>query len=204
VVQKGDVLYFLWGTNWIYICYVEETASVVWRSQSSWLQIRRSGFDSRRYQIFWEVLDLERGPFSLVSTTEELLGRKSGGNGLEIWEYGRKDPSRWYRGALYPKKLALTSPTSGGRSVAIVRLRIQATEPKKLALSSPTSGGRSVAIVRLRIQATEFFIGRWDPLEEQYELCKERNCTAALFILYQTTDKTKECNNQLGGLPVRW
>jgi hypothetical protein len=33
-------------------------------------------FDSRRYQIFWEVVGLERGPLSLVSTTEELLDRK--------------------------------------------------------------------------------------------------------------------------------
>jgi hypothetical protein len=44
--------------------------------QSSWLQIQRSGFDSRRYQIFWEVVGLERGPFSFVSTIEEILGRK--------------------------------------------------------------------------------------------------------------------------------
>jgi hypothetical protein len=27
------------------------------------------GFDSRRYQIFWEVVGLERGPLSLVSIT---------------------------------------------------------------------------------------------------------------------------------------
>jgi hypothetical protein len=46
----------------------------LWSSgQSSWLQIQRSGFDSRRYQIFWEVVSLERGPLSLVSTTEEPL-----------------------------------------------------------------------------------------------------------------------------------
>jgi hypothetical protein len=37
---------------------------------------------------------LERGPLSLVSTTEEPLGRKSSGSGLEIREYGRRDPSR--------------------------------------------------------------------------------------------------------------
>jgi hypothetical protein len=30
---------------------------------------------------------------SLVTTTEELLGRKSSGSGLEIREYGRSDPS---------------------------------------------------------------------------------------------------------------
>jgi hypothetical protein len=45
----------------------------LWPSgQSSWLQTQRSGFDSRCYQIFRGVLGLERGPLSLVSTTEEL------------------------------------------------------------------------------------------------------------------------------------
>jgi hypothetical protein len=36
---------------------------------------------------------LKQGPLSLVSTTEGLLGRKSSGCGLEIREYGRRDPS---------------------------------------------------------------------------------------------------------------
>jgi hypothetical protein len=48
-----------------------------------WLQIQKSGFDSRPYKIFWEVGDLERGPLSLVRTTEELLEWKSSGSGLE-------------------------------------------------------------------------------------------------------------------------
>jgi hypothetical protein len=56
----------------------------------SWLQIQRSGFDSRCYQIFWEVVGLERGPLSLVSTTEKLLGRKSRGSGLENRDYDRR------------------------------------------------------------------------------------------------------------------
>jgi hypothetical protein len=43
-------------------------------------------------------------------------------------EYGRRDPSRWPRGILYPQKLTLTSPTSGGPSVDIVRPRTQTTE----------------------------------------------------------------------------
>ena len=34
---------------------------------------RDLGFDSRRYQIFWVVVGLERGPLSLVRSTEELL-----------------------------------------------------------------------------------------------------------------------------------
>jgi hypothetical protein len=38
-------------------------------------------------------VDLERGPLGLVSTIEELLGRKSGGSGLESGEYGSRDPS---------------------------------------------------------------------------------------------------------------
>ena len=34
---------------------------------------RGIGFDSRRYQIFWVVVGLERGPLSLVRSIEELL-----------------------------------------------------------------------------------------------------------------------------------
>jgi hypothetical protein len=128
-LQNGDVLCFLWGTNWIYIYYVEEGRLPLWSSdQSSWLQTHRAGFDSLRYQIFWEVVGLERGPLSLASTTEELLGRKSNCSGLENREYGRRDSSRWPRGTLYPQKVTLTTSTSGGRSGGIVRSRTQATE----------------------------------------------------------------------------
>jgi hypothetical protein len=37
--------------------------------------------DSRHFQIFWEVVDLERDPLSLVSVTEELFEWKSTGFG---------------------------------------------------------------------------------------------------------------------------
>jgi hypothetical protein len=50
------------------------------------------GFDFRHYK---KVVGLERGPLSLVSTAEELLGRNSSGSVLEIREYGRGDSSRW-------------------------------------------------------------------------------------------------------------
>jgi hypothetical protein len=64
-----------------------------------------------------------------MSTIEELLDRKSSGSCLQSREYGRRDPSRWPRGTtLYPQKLAVTSPTSGGRSVGIVRSGTQTTE----------------------------------------------------------------------------
>jgi hypothetical protein len=132
---NGDILCFLWGTNciyiyiYIYIYYVEESRLPLRSSgQSSWLQIQRSGFDSRRYQIFREAVGLERGPLSLLSTIEELLGRKSSGSGLQIREYGRGDPSCWPRRTLYQQKLVPTSPTSGGLSVDAVRSRTQATE----------------------------------------------------------------------------
>jgi hypothetical protein len=71
---------------------------------------------------------LERGPLSLVSRTEELLGRNNSGSGLEIREYGRRDPSRSSVAPSIRKKLALTSSTSGVRSVGIVRSQTQATE----------------------------------------------------------------------------
>jgi hypothetical protein len=57
----------------------------LWSSdQSSWLQIQWSGFDSRRYQIFSEVVGLEWSPLSLVRITEEQFQGNSG-SGLENW-----------------------------------------------------------------------------------------------------------------------
>jgi hypothetical protein len=57
----------------ILLCYYYRPP--LWSSgQSSWLQIRRPGFHSVHYKK--KVVGLERGPVSLVSTTEELLDRK--------------------------------------------------------------------------------------------------------------------------------
>jgi hypothetical protein len=89
---------------------------------------RYPGFDSRRDKIFWEVVGLERGPLSLVSTTEEILGRNGSSYGLENREYGSGDPLRWPRNTLYLRKLVLTSPTCGGHLVGVVRLRTKATD----------------------------------------------------------------------------
>jgi hypothetical protein len=50
--------------------------------KSRWQQIERSRFNSQRYQIFLDLVGLERDPFGLVSTNEELLGRKSSCYGL--------------------------------------------------------------------------------------------------------------------------
>jgi hypothetical protein len=89
---------------------------------------RDPGFDSRRYQNFWEVVGLERGPLSLLSAIEGLLGRTSNSSCLDIREYGRGDPFGRPRDILYQQKLALTSQTNGGRSVGIIRWRTEAME----------------------------------------------------------------------------
>jgi hypothetical protein len=85
-------------------------------------------FDSQRYQIFWEVVGLERGPLSLVETTEELLDWESSGCGsrrpwLRPWGSNALTSD-----TLCPQKVALTSPKSGCRSVGIVRLRAKTME----------------------------------------------------------------------------
>jgi hypothetical protein len=73
-------------------------------------------------------MGMGRGPLSFVGTIKELLEGNSTGSGLENRDYGRTDSSRRPRGTLYPQKLTLTSLTSCGRSVGIVRKRTQATE----------------------------------------------------------------------------
>jgi hypothetical protein len=88
---------------------------------------RDLGFDCRRYQIFWEVVGLERGPVSLVRRSEELFQGNSD-SGLETEINGHGDSLRWPRDTIYPLKLVLTSPTSGGVSVGIVRWRTETPE----------------------------------------------------------------------------
>jgi len=45
---------------------------------------------------------------------------------------------------LYPQKLALTSPTGGGRSVGIVRVRTKATEFSLVSSSSSSRSSSSI------------------------------------------------------------
>jgi hypothetical protein len=72
---------------------------------------------------------LERGTLSLVSRTEELLGRENIDSGLENRDYDRRGSAELTtRHSSILKELALTSPTSGGRSVGIFLSRTQATE----------------------------------------------------------------------------
>jgi hypothetical protein len=87
---------------------------------------RGPGFDSWRYKIFWEVVDLERGPFSLVRITEKLLEWKSSGPGSRksrLTAVGIRCADH-----ATPSIRKLISPKSGRRSVGIVHLLTKATE----------------------------------------------------------------------------
>jgi hypothetical protein len=58
----------------------------------SHLQIQKFRVRFSELPNFLRSSRLERGPLSLVSTTEELLGRNSSCFGLENHKYGRGDP----------------------------------------------------------------------------------------------------------------
>jgi hypothetical protein len=83
--------------------------------------------DSRHYQKK-KVVGLERGPLSLVSTTEELLDRKVAAPVYKIENTAVGIRHADHVAPSIRKKLAVTSPTSGGRSVGIVRSRTQTME----------------------------------------------------------------------------
>jgi hypothetical protein len=63
-----------------------------------------------------------------VRVTVEQFEWESSGLSLENDINGYGNPLCWPRDTLFPKKMALTSPTSGGRSVGIALLRTKATE----------------------------------------------------------------------------
>jgi hypothetical protein len=86
---------FMYRNKFIFLCSFDRLCGLVVRVPG--YRSRWHGFDSRRYQIFWEVVGLERGPLSLVGTIEELLRRNSSGSGLENRECSRGDPLRWPR-----------------------------------------------------------------------------------------------------------
>jgi hypothetical protein len=111
VICVAEKQCFQWGTNWIFKYYLERFD----------LLCGLVATDPEVWVWFLALPDFLRSAGSGTGSTqprgykEELLGRKSSGSGLGNREYGRRDPSRWTRGILYPQKLALTSPTSGNR-----------------------------------------------------------------------------------------
>jgi hypothetical protein len=78
-----DTWYISWNLILVHILPVDRLCGLVVRvpGYRSW----GTGFDSRCYQIFWEVMGLERGPLSFVRIIEELLEWKSSGSGLGNW-----------------------------------------------------------------------------------------------------------------------
>jgi hypothetical protein len=135
-LKKALFLYITWHIQVNRLSkYIYFMRHPLWSSgQRSWLQIQKSGFDSQRYHVFWEVVGLEQGPLSLVNTIEELLERKSRGCGVESREYGLRDLSRWPRG------------TSVGKSWHL--LRLQAAVARSVYFSR---GLRSLSLVLVYI-----------------------------------------------------
>jgi hypothetical protein len=109
-------------------CNKKEGPPLWSRGQSSWLQIQRSGFDFRSYQFFLRSSGSGTGSTQPCEYNWGATWQKSIGSCLEIREYGLWGSSRWPRITLYPQNLALTSQTSGGRSVSTVSSRTHVTE----------------------------------------------------------------------------
>jgi hypothetical protein len=84
---------------------------------------RGRGFNSRRYQVFWLVVFLERNALSLMRKTEVLLERKMAAPVKKTKINGRGEPLRCLRDIPLSAKLALTSPRNGCRPIDMVRLR---------------------------------------------------------------------------------
>jgi hypothetical protein len=87
-IRKNLVLRYRFHTFPTESMYSDRLCDVVVSGYRS----RGPGFDSRPYEIFWEVVGLERGPLSLVRTIEELTEWKSSGSGLQNrdkrpWEF---------------------------------------------------------------------------------------------------------------------
>jgi hypothetical protein len=101
----------------------------LWSSgESSWLQIQRSGFDFRYYQIFWEVVGLDRGLLSLVTTIEELLGRGTAAAVLITEITAAGEPPRWLSFTPLFAKVVTNFADKLRFSVGVVRSRTHATE----------------------------------------------------------------------------
>jgi hypothetical protein len=84
-------------------------------------------------------MGLERGPLSLVSTTEELLDRKAAAPAYKTENTAVVIRRADHVAPSIRQRLAITSPTRGGRSVGIVRSRTQTMEFSLVLCSSRVS-----------------------------------------------------------------
>jgi hypothetical protein len=94
-----------------------------------------------------------------------------------------RDSSRWPRGTLYPQTLALTSPTSGGRSVCIVRLRTRTTE---FVLFYVRRKSRNSCVLNwtayLRVCCDQYFAWIWDKRANVQPTCSLLEKSSARLI----------------------
>jgi hypothetical protein len=97
-IQYGSARYQLHAGFLLSLLFSHENGSIillrnVFLFRLYGLVVRVPGYRSRgpgSIPRLSEELGLERGPLSLVSTTEELLERKSSGSCLENRDYGRR------------------------------------------------------------------------------------------------------------------
>jgi hypothetical protein len=134
--------------------------------------------------------------------------KKNSNSGLETQEYDRRDPSHWPSGTLYPQKLALTSPTSGGRSVSMVCLWTQVTEFSFRTMTGVQHG--SFTLMRCHYPAVSMFPFdslRSFPVFVYFQKCRWRRCVAppAPPSLLQRI-RVGELSAQFGAVPgaVTW
>ena len=102
----------------------------LWSSgQSFWLQIQRSRV---RFQALPDFLSISGSETGSTQPRELNWGatwiKKVAAPVQKTEINGRGDLLPWPREPLYPQKLALTSPTGGGRSVGIFHSRTKATK----------------------------------------------------------------------------
>jgi hypothetical protein len=90
-LQNGNVLCFLWGTNWIYICYVEKGRPPLWsRGQSSWL--RNGDVLCFRWGTNWNyVCYVEKGNHGSVWVWNLISDIKGGTQTQGVWEQGAEE-----------------------------------------------------------------------------------------------------------------
>jgi hypothetical protein len=129
-LHNEDVLCLLLSTNSIYICYVEESRLPLWSSgQSSWLQ---NGdvlcFMWGTNWIYICYVEESRPPLLSTGHNSWLQSQRSHVRFPALPDFLRSSVSGTESTLLYPQNVKITSPTSRGRSVGVLRLWTQATE----------------------------------------------------------------------------